>query len=287
MHRDVEADRYYTRASHSLDNSDHERMLRLLSGRGRVRRRIQRTPDAIDDLRRAQVHARALDDWCAVAELVLEEATALDWEGRFEEAAETVERAKPLVEKHHTPRLRALYLCAMGRGAMRRERMIEAIALLEQSVASARDCGDQEAESLALIALTAALGDAHHKRALAYHEALIALCERTGDRFHLCTAYANRGQVWTDSSAARVEHDLTTAVQLAREVGQPRIERAANRSLAEFLYRIGEPAKALPFARRAFALQHLDPEPARSDTLLVEQILAALAQPDSDSSGPT
>ena len=257
-HRDVESDQRYTQALPALSNADHGRRMRLFGGRGRVRYRIQRTREAIEDLRCAQTHARALGDDKARAELLLEEATALDWEWQFQESAQRVEEVRSLIETARDPRLQAVYLCALGRCSLRQERMAEAVELLDKAVSLARACADDEVHILALITLAAALiWDTRYERALERYEELIALCEQTSDRFHLCTAYANKGLVWTEGAEARVESDLSTAIQLAREVGQPIIERSANHNLAEFLVslrRIGESVGGSPALVCAAAL---------------------------------
>ena len=282
-HRDVEADQEYTRAIRLLAEGDHERRLRGLGGRGRVRYRIQRAPEAIDDLQMAQVHASALQDARARARLLLEEATAWDWQWQYQQSAACVERARPLVEHLDDPRLQAEFLCAHGRCLVRQEQAQEAIASLRQSVELAKAHGDDEVLTLALIVLGAALTwTSAHAEALARYQELIELCQRTGDRLHLCAAHANKGLVWTEDSHERITGDLSRAIELARQLGQPTLERAAAHNLAEYLHRSGEPRQALLVARRSHELQRFLPEQAQLhiDALLLARIHAALEEFD-------
>lgn len=280
-HRDVDADQQYSRALQLLTETDRRQKMLGLGGRGKVRYRIQRTREAIEDLQQAQKYARTLGDNVSHAELLLEEATAHDWDWRFQESAERVELARPLVERSQDRRLHAAFLCALGRVEQRQEHMEDAIRLLEQSVVASQTCNDDELRILALTILAASLTWVNrHEEALARYQELISLCEKTGDTLHLCAAYANKGLVWTEDSLSRVTHDLNQAIDLARQVGQPTLERNAAHNLAEFLHRSGEHKEALSNAHRSYALQRFLPEPAHIDTILLARIHAALEQFD-------
>lgn len=274
-HRDVSADQHYTQALLAIASGDHERRLRALSGRGRVRYRIQRGREALQDLERAREHARALADDHALADLLLEEAIALDWDWQFKLSSARVDAARPLVERSASEPLRAKYLCGVGRVHAREERLPEAIDALEQAQHLAEACGADEVRIIALTMLAGVLGWLERPdEAMARFDELIALCEKTGDRFHLCAAYSNRGAVW--DSPARAARDLAQAIQLARELGQPVLERSAAHNLADLLYRQGQHDEALALARRSYDLQRFFPEPTHVDALLGARILAAL-----------
>jgi hypothetical protein len=74
----------------------------------------------------------------------------------------------------------------------------------------------------------------------------------------------------------RIESDLRTAIQLARETGQVMLERGATHNLAE--HRLWQDAlgEALPLARRGLSLQISHAEGATAvDELLLARVLAA------------
>jgi tetratricopeptide (TPR) repeat protein len=281
-HRYVEADLYYTSALPFTDEGDHTRRACALGGRGRVRYRMQRVQESIDDLRRAQDHARALDDLELTAEYMLEEATALQWESRFAESAQRVEDARALVPEPGSVRLAGRLLMAEGRSHYRAGRSNEAIALLTRAVALAGTVGDDETRIIAFPLLAVLLAIAgEFDRAQDHFDEVIALCERTGDRFHLCVAYNNRAAVWSArNSLGNLYADLRRTIQLAREVGQPILERGAAHNLAEYLYWSGQYEDALALARRAYHLRRFLPEPVAVDALLLARILAAYQRPD-------
>ena len=281
-HRDADADQHYTAALGLLGEDEHARRVRALGGRGKARYHMQRSPEALADLGAAKDHARALGDTRLLAELILEEATALDWAEKFAASARQVEVARPLVEGAGDARLRARYWKARGRCAFRAEHMSEAVTLLGQAAALAAEQGDDETHIVALLLLAPALVCMSRlDEAEARFEEVIALCERTGDRLHLCAAYSNRGYLWSArKSLSGIAQDLRCAVKLAREIGQPMAERVATHNLAEFLHWSGKHREALSLARRACALQRFLPAPVAPDLLLLARIHAALGELD-------
>ena len=120
------------------------------------------------------------------------------------------------------------------------------------------------------------------ERAEAYFRDAIELCQRDGDRFHLCVAYLNRAWLWLAGQDAvkhglqRALDDLQRARRIARETGQPLLERGAAYNLAEILHWSGQHDAALGYARRAVRLQRFLPEPVVNDILLVARVLAGV-----------
>ncbi|HWN68127.1 MAG TPA: protein kinase, partial [Haliangium sp.] len=113
-HDYVAAEDHYTRAlTHASPASAVGEA--AISGRGRVRYRLQRFGDALADLRRARALAEARGDEHACVSLLLEEATVLDWCHAHVEAepvaAEAAQRAGQLGE----PGLLAAADLALGR----------------------------------------------------------------------------------------------------------------------------------------------------------------------------
>lgn len=160
--------------------------------------------------------------------------------------------------------------------------MPEAIGLLERAAVVAAAQEDDETHIVALLLLAPALVCVNRlEEAELRFEQVIALCERTGDRLHLCAAYCNRGYLWSArKSLSGMAQDLRRAVKLAREIGQPMAERVATHNLAEFLHWSGKHRDALPLARRAHALQRFLPAPVAPDMLLLARIHAALDELD-------
>ena len=281
-HLYVDADHYYTSALSYIESDNHALEVRALGGRGRVRYRIQRIRESRSDLQTAQDHARALGDRALLIDLILEEATALDWAWMMEDAAQRVEAAGELVRESDHAKIRCRYYNALARSHYRQERMQEAVDLYNQAIDLAVECGDDETLTIALLLLALALfGTGDFVRARQRSDQVIELCQRTGDRLHLCAAYCNRVIVnSTEKSVTGTVEDLRRAVKLAREIGQPILERIATHNLAEFLHWSGKHDEALTLALRAYDLQRFLPERAAADALLLARICAALDDVD-------
>ncbi|WP_437994415.1 protein kinase domain-containing protein [Sorangium sp. So ce145] len=251
----------------------------VLAGRGKVRYRIQRFDDAAADLRAARAIAEAEGDLPAVADLLLEEATVLDWCDDYAGSQALVDRAAPLVERLGDAAQRARCEVAVGRAHFRCQRLEDAIARLGPAARDAGALGDHEGHVIALLLLAPALVYAGRldEAEARFHE-VVSRCERVGDRLHLGIALMNRvtlGLAREDPEGA--QSDLRTAVALAREVGNAYLERGPAHNLAEMLYWSGELAEALPLAVRAFELQRrfFQATPVPDYALLVARIHAA------------
>ena len=274
-HRHVEADQRYTAALGFLSLDDIERRLRALTGRGKTRYRLHRVREALDDLQAARALAERLGDFAMMADLLLEEATALDWAQRFEESAHLAEQARDLIERLPTRRLDSRLLVTLGRSRCREQRLTEAVDLLRRGAEGAERDGDQDTRVVALLMLSSVLvlegrlEEAETK----FHE-VIGLCGQIEDRFHLGSALVNRALLWTARAAPdRAMEDLRRAIQIGREVGNPWMERAATHNVAELLYWSGQDDEALALARRSRTLEERFVESTvPDDSLLLARI---------------
>lgn len=278
-HRLLEAERHYSAALEVLRRGDDAVRLELLSGRGRVRYRLQRIDDALADLRAARALAEAQGDGVREADLLLEEATALDWQDDAEGSTALLEQALRCLGDAVPPELAARHALAQARVVVRREDITGAVPPLERAVEAARAGGDGETEAIALAMLGAMLAwtgrlDESERR---FDEA-IALCESTGDTLHLGVALNNRMVLRVqrrDVEGART--DLERAVSLGRELGNVQIERTSAFNLALLLGYQGRAAEALPLARRAGVLsQRFFPNSMAQDALLVARLCCEL-----------
>ena len=280
-HQDSDAERYFTAALIQLDTclGNHVPLsrLRIHMGRGRVRYRLQRVRAAIVDLRKARSIASQLGNDLAVAELMLEEATALDWIHDWVNSAKLVDKAKPIVAKLHDHRLTVRLLAACGRIHWRREQVSSAIEVLTQAASEARLIEDWETAIVSMLLLAPALGFAGRwQDALNCYDTLIERCRRDGDWLHLGGAYCNRMLLWVQRrQPERALIDLRRAIEMAQTVGHYQLERVAQYNLAELYYWNGDLENALTAARRARELQLRYQEPTFEDTLLVSRILTA------------
>ncbi|MCG8422392.1 MAG: protein kinase [Proteobacteria bacterium] len=278
-HHNVEADTHYTSALRFLSDDDDTRRLYALAGRAKVRYRMQRNQEALDDLRVAGDLARQANDDEFHANLLLESATVLDWMEQYVESAQLVDRARAIITDLYDPVLDARLLMARGRSCWRREQFVEAVALLSEAARQAEDLDDHETQILALILLGPALVfSGRTAEAHACFDEVIALCERVGDGIHLCAAYANRLFLWRNQPERAIA-DLRQSNRLARELGQPGLERITTHNLAEILHWAGDDNQALLLAQRARALQrHVSPDPVPDDSLLLARIHASLGE---------
>lgn len=281
-HKHVEADVFYTAALPFIDADDHERLAHALGRRGAVRYRTQRIQESLDDLQNAREQARQVVDRELLPDLMLEEATALDWAARFAESATRVIEARELLEGSCSDRLEARFLMSEGRSAYRANHSEEAVDKLERAIVAAIKVGDSETRiiSLSLLATLLAFIGRYEDSEARFAE-LIELCEQALDRFHLCVAFVNRSLLWMETrSFARLRADLEHAIQLAREIGQPALEWGGAHNLAEYLFRSADWQQALVVARRSYGLQRFLGERLASDSLRLASILICTDQLD-------
>ncbi|WP_437911894.1 protein kinase [Sorangium sp. So ce302] len=288
-HRHVEADRHYTAALSFATADDARRRARALAGRGKSRYRVDRTREATDDLAAARALAAELGDDASLADVLLEEAAALDWAGEFERSAERVGEARALVERlgarsldgrfgARASALEGRALVAEGRTCFRRGRVAEAVELLTRGAASAEAEGDYGTRIVALLLLSPALmwlGELDLSNAR--FDETFALASSAEDWPHLCAACTCRIPL----RAMRRELDLAMAdmrhaIALARELGNPVLERHVTLNAAELLHASDHGEEALELARRAHVLERRFFEHAAPEcSLLLARILVS------------
>lgn len=223
-----------------------------------MRYRVGRYDDSLSDLARARELAG--DDPALVADILLDEATVLDWTEDFRRSQACVEEAQRLgAGENGRPVHAARLLLGLGRSAHRFSREEEARALLERAVAAAEPLGDggYETRVIALFMLgfvLPAIGRLAEGEAML--ERAIAECRARGDRVHLFAALSSRALVLgfrgaTDAMVA----ELQALRDLARELGHVIMQLVAEFNLGEFLYLMGNVATARPHVRRAVELE--------------------------------
>jgi serine/threonine protein kinase/tetratricopeptide (TPR) repeat protein len=275
LNRHVEADHHYSAAINFLDEGDARRRAIALTKRAKARYQLYRASDALDDLKSARDIAQELGDDALVAEIFLEEATALDHANDYAESAERVEMARPIVERLDDQALTVRYWVALGRTRWRQERVNETIELLSRGADGAKANGDYGTRVVALLSLSCSLAVAGRiDDAIARYIEVIELCMKVEDRLHLGMAYLNRVLLWLARKSLREGiRDLRRAIQLARDVGNPWLERAATANTAELLHWSGEHDEAVTLARRSCVLaERFVERPVYEDWLLLARI---------------
>jgi hypothetical protein len=273
-HRTLDADQLFQGALRNLPARTAHRA-RALSGRARARAMAQRVADALRDLDEARAIAIEVGDRALELEVMLEQATALDFHEEFARSRALGEEAAARLE---APARALAVRFAAARTLFRGEKFADAEAPLRALLADARAAGDTniviEAAGL-LVPTLAMVGKLDDAEALSAE--LIELCAREGDRFHLCAAYINRTWVWSvRGDVGRVADDLRVVIQLAREGGQAHLERAATYNLAQDLLWQGSLDEAQRLARRCLALQTQHGEGStRLERVLLARIAAA------------
>lgn len=250
-HMYLDAERLYGRAL--AISSDARELGEAFRGRGLMRYRLGRYDDALSDFARA----RELADAEQAAEILLDEATALDWMGEFARSAERSLRAKELAGDSAAPALKARLLLSMGRSAHRADKPDEAASLLRQAAILSASLGDlaYETHVISLILLGFILqhkGDGELPEAAVALDRAIALCEGHGDRIHLGPAVAHRALLrGVRGDGAGMSADYARLLSLGRELGQRALEVVAHYNLGEHLYFKGDVEGAEPHVRRA------------------------------------
>ena len=280
-HRDAEGERLYSLALLELPAEEAPLREEVLFGRGRVRYRIQRYREALVDFQTARGLAKARGDTVREVELLLEEATGLDWLEDFGRSLVVTEEALLRAESVSSAAMTLWCALARGRVAVRRGDFPLARAALEEVARSV----DAEGKSrliarIMLGAVEAVLGDAAKSEATFKRAELQA--EEEGDGVHLGALYSNRVLLWIlQDLPERAIDDLQRARTLARELGHVQLERRSAHNLAELLHWMGRSEEALPLARRAQALtvRFFNERPGSTTALLLARVAVAAHEP--------
>lgn len=169
-------------------------------------------------------------------------------------------------------------LAALGRSCFRHGKTAEAADLLARAADGAKELNDYETRVIAILLLAPVLvAIGNLDEAESRFEEVLALCTTAEDWLHVSAAYANRAMLWI--ARKRLEQatdDLRRAIQLAREVGNPRSESNATYNVAEFLHWLGEEEEALILARRVRVLEErFNDRPDAVSSLLLARIQAS------------
>jgi tetratricopeptide (TPR) repeat protein len=275
-HRDTEAEHHYSAAIRHAEGAASAARARAFFGRGRSRYRVARVGEALEDFAEVRRIARELGERAMVAEVLLEEATALDWSRQISASIEKVEEARPLVQEIGARALQLRLAVADGRSAWRKGQVAESIEMLERAVTEAAATRDHEPHVIGLLILSFQLASAGRlEEAAARFDEVIALSNAEDDLPHLGAAYGNRVALWmAKNEPGGAVDDLQRAIDIARQIGNPTLERVAAYNVAMLLLWANQPAEALPIARRARLLEErFGDRPAPSCSLLLARIL--------------
>jgi tetratricopeptide (TPR) repeat protein len=242
--------------------------------RGLMRYRLARYHDALADFSIARGLLSASGDTAARIELLLDEATALDWMDDYSASAERVRQAGELAADGISRALEARLLLGLGRSLQRESRVEEASWLLESSAEIASAVGDEgyETEVVALLLLGFTLQTLGRVAdAARAHDRSIALCWKHRDRLHLGPALNSRALLRAclgDKEGAVA--DLEKVRSIGRELGQGMLEVVAHYNLGETLYLMNDLEAAEPHVRAAIAIDERSGRPVRAVLALLE-----------------
>ena len=255
-HAYLEAELLYNSAIEQSDAPSR----RAFRGRALMRYRLERYQEALADFTRAREAASADGDAMAEIEILLDEATALDWMDEYTSSEARVDRARALSSSTTlSSALLARLLLGKGRSLYRFSRGEEAAELLEGAVVLAEQLGDAAYEThvISLIVLGSIypglnrLDDARQVISRTVH-----LCERHGDLLHLVGALNNRALYLAYlGDRAGMHADFVRMLQLARELGHRTPELCAYYNLAESLTLMDDLDAAEPHAARAVEIE--------------------------------
>ncbi len=280
-HAYLDAELLYSQAIEQMPSALDQRRMAACRGRGLMRYRLGRYEDACTDFGAARESAHRLGDLATEIEVLLDEATALDWADEYRRSNELVEKAKALAPGPRTPLIDARLLLGLGRSAFRFSRDAEAAQLLEEAALAAEPLGDAGYETLVISLLLngyvlATLGRLAESEGA--FDRVIPLCAERGDKLHLGAAVGNRFMLWTcRNDKERLIADLKQLLEIAREMGNGRMEQQAHFYLGVFQRWLHDFAEAEKHARRAVEIdQRRFGDAARPESqLLLARVLAA------------
>jgi len=281
-HNFLEAERWYTEALEHLSDpagdSTHKR--NALRGRALMRYRLGRYADARVDLAFARKLAQVAADRFAEAEILLDEATVLDWMGEHAASVQCVDQAFEKVSQWDVPPLlEARLLLGRGRSLHRASHDKEASDKLERALEVAEPLGEEAYETRVITLLMSSFilqGLARLEDAARALDRAVATCEAHGDLLHLASAVNNRallaGCLGDKPSMVK---DFERVIALGRHLGQDAIQIAGHYNLGECLYLWGDVEVAEPHVERALQLELL--RTSNSPRMEIELLPARLA----------
>ncbi len=258
-HAYVPAERHYSRALEQPGWADDPRRFSAYRGRGLMRYRIGRHHDALADFEAARAMARRTDDVEAEIEILLDEATALDWMNDYHSSEERVREAQALMPRVRSPLLEARLLLGVGRSLQRAHREEEAAQLLEDAAAAAAALGDEGYETWVIALLQVGFiyqGLGRLEDAGMVLDRAVSLSEEHGDDLHLGSAINNRLLLSfllgdRENMIANFERGLS----LAQKVGQTSLEWALELNIGELFYFRDDLDAAEPHVLRSVELE--------------------------------
>ncbi len=256
-HTYVDAERFYTLALEQQASTGTRRG-GAYRGRGLMRYRVGRYHDALADFAEARAAASAAGNEIEIAEILLDEATALDWMGEHVASREKVHEAQALVHARATPVLAARLLLGIGRSHYRFSLQEEALLVLARAASEAAALGEEgyETQVIALLMLGyLEQGIGRHAEAERALDRAVTLCDAHGDALHLAASINTRGVLRGFlGDRPRMVSDLERVISLGRELGQDYIEWTGHFNLGECLYLMAELEAAEPHVAQARAI---------------------------------
>lgn len=250
-HREVRQDEHIDAETNELRNTRRD----AFRGRAIMRYRMGRNHDALLDF--AEVRALTNPEaFLEHAEILLDEAIALDWMGDHAALRDKVLAAKALAEGRATPALSARLQLAIGLSSFRFSALDDAIIALERAANEAAALGEEgyETQVIALIVLgVLSQGIANLANAETVLDRAVSLSEAHGDVLHLGSSINSRGVLRAfQGDSLRMVADFERVISLGRELGQYYLEFSGHQNLGEFLYwmdRLDEAATHVARAR--------------------------------------
>lgn len=226
---------------------------------GRERRVNGRYRDAALDFEEAHQRIKSASDPQTEAEILLDEAEALDWADDYAKAEMLVEEAQKLATKDGSRLLSVRLLAGKGRALHRRSLNVEAAHQFEQAIAEAESIGDDAYAPMIVPLLLVGFilqGLGQLARAEMYLERAVRLCEQHGDLLHLGAALSNVAllRALLGDKAGMVK-GYNRVAAIARELGQVFLELTTEFNLGEYLHLMNDLEQAEPHIGRAVAIE--------------------------------
>jgi len=238
----LQAEGAFGAALECLHEARDARYVTAARGRGLMRFRLGRNEDAVGDLRLAREQAHVLGDAALEADIMLDEATVLDWRYKVEESAALVKAAEQLI-RDPDPLLEVRLASNLTRVLHRAGDPEGCVRVGAQAADKAAYLGAAGYESRVITLLMVAPDCGKLQRfeeAEQYFDTVIRQAEAHSDLHHLAAAYVNRSGLWfTLDRVERGVDDLEAARAIARKIGEPFVEAIALNNLALVLYASG------------------------------------------------